>query len=165
MVFQCCLQEWWRRMLYPWGCNPQRRDSWMFLKCWLFPHVRYTPFTQGPTSLVTLLKAEPLSSHQLFWCLLGSSQTHLLLWDFPQELTLEQAALCGMKAQALFLQMDPLATKICGFWVKAQPKGLYRTGLSDAPGLGEGCTMGGYLHLLRTPSWSGSVPLCMKDSL
>lgn len=87
----------------------------MFLQCWLFPQVRRAPFTQGPTSLVTLLRAESLSSHQLFWCLLGSSQTHLLLWDFPQELTPEQETLHGMKAQALFLQMDPLATKICGF--------------------------------------------------
>lgn len=87
----------------------------MFLKCWPFPQVRYPPFTQRPTYLVILLKVEPLSSYQPFWCLLGSSQTHLLLWDFPQELTPEQETLHGIKAPALLLQVDPLATKRCRF--------------------------------------------------
>lgn len=124
MVFPCCLQECWRRMLYPWGCSPQRRDLWMFLECWLFPQVRQAPFTQRPTSLVVLLKGEPLSSYQLFWCLLGSSQIPLLLWDFPQELTPEQETLYGIKPKPRFYRWIHWLQNNVGFEWKPSPKGF-----------------------------------------
>lgn len=65
---------------------PQRRDLWMFLKCWLFPQVRHTLFTQRTTSLVTLLKVEPLSSYSTVLVLGG------LLTDPPAPLGLPSRA-------------------------------------------------------------------------
>lgn len=123
-----CLWEGLRRMTHPRECSPCRRDLRMLLKIWVFPSVRYSPLTQGPTPAVTLHKNDSLfhtSSFCACWDPHNQLVTYVVRWDVAQEQHLsKKSALHGVKVQAAFLQIDTCATKISGFWMKAQPKGL-----------------------------------------
>ena len=62
-------------MPYPWEHSPWRRDLEMLLTSWVLLNVRYSPLMWGPTSIVTVRRSDCLSSHQVFLCFLGSSQS------------------------------------------------------------------------------------------
>ena len=160
MGFPGCLQEGLRRMPYPWEHSPWRRELQMLLKSWVFPNVRYSPLTQGPTSVVTL-HSDSLSSLQIFLCLLGSSQSICDLpgpvWLCPGANTRARSVHCmGRKYKLCFYTLIYWLQNYVGFEWKPNPKGFKKPSVeyacmgrvsSDTPVLEESCTMVGYISI------------------